>query len=292
MVKMWRTIAEITGDALIDSARLLPFLFVTYLVMEWLEHKTGSRTQAAIRRAGKAGPLIGGALGVVPQCGFSVAASNLYAGGVITAGTLMAVFLSTSDEMLPVFISSAVPVHTILGILAVKMLFAIVSGAVLDLLYHKLLRREIRYKNIHTMCESEHCRCDEGIFRSALKHTAQIILFIFLITIVLNALITGVGEERLSGFIFRVPVAGELLAGLVGLIPNCAASVVIAQLYVEGVMGTGAMMTGLLAGAGVGALVLCRMNRRHMKQNILLIAFLYVASVFWGILIDFAGISF
>lgn len=280
------------ADALLDTLKILPFLFLTYLIMEWLEHKTGSRTQAAIRRAGKMGPFFGGILGIFPQCGFSAAASNLYAGGLITAGTLVAVFLSTSDEMLPIFISEAVPVGTILNVLAVKMLLGIISGFVLDFLCHRLLRKEIRYKNIHTMCESEHCRCEEGIFPSAVRHTLQITLFIFLITVALNILIEGIGEDRLSDLVLNIPVAGELIAGLIGLIPNCAASVVITQLYLEGIIGAGPMMTGLLAGAGVGVLLLCRMNHGRMKQNIGIIVFLYTSSVLWGILIDYIGVSF
>lgn len=280
------------ADALLDTLKILPFLFLTYLIMEWLEHKTGSRTQAAIRRAGKMGPFFGGILGVFPQCGFSAAASNLYAGGLITAGTLVAVFLSTSDEMLPIFISEAVPVGTIINVLAAKMLLGIISGFVLDFLYHQLLRKEIRYKNIHTMCESEHCRCEEGIFPSAVRHTLQITLFIFLITVVLNILIEGIGEDRLSDLVLNIPVAGELIAGLIGLIPNCAASVVITQLYLEGIIGAGPMMTGLLAGAGVGVLLLCRMNHGRVRQNAGIIAFLYLSSVAWGIAIDLLGVSF
>lgn len=283
---------DILLDALLDTVKLLPFLFLTYLVMEWLEHKTGSRTQAAIRRAGKAGPLIGGVLGIFPQCGFSAAASNLYAGGLITAGTLVAVYLSTSDEMLPIFISEAVPVETIVKILIVKMLLGVISGFVLDFLYHKLLRREIRYRNIHTLCESEHCKCEEGIVSSALRHTLQITLFIFLITLALNCLIEGIGEEKLASLVLGMPVAGELIAGLVGLIPNCAASVVITQLYLEGLIGAGPMMTGLLVSAGVGVLILCRINKKHVKQNIGIIAFLYLASVFWGTLIEMLDITF
>lgn len=286
-----RLLASLT-DALLDTLKILPFLFLTYLIMEWLEHKTGSRTQAAIRRAGKMGPFFGGILGIFPQCGFSAAASNLYAGGLITAGTLVAVFLSTSDEMLPIFISEAVPVGTILNVLAAKMLLGIISGFVLDFLYHRLLRKEIRYKNIHTMCESEHCRCEEGIFPSAVRHTLQITLFIFLITVALNILIEGIGEDRLSDLVLNIPVAGELIAGLIGLIPNCAASVVITQLYLEGIIGAGPMMTGLLAGAGVGVLLLCRMNHGRVKQNVGIIVFLYTSSVLWGILIDYIGVSF
>lgn len=278
-------------DAFLDTLKLLPFLFLTYLVMEWLEHRTGSRTQAVIRRAGKMGPFFGGVLGIFPQCGFSAAAANLYAGGLITAGTLVAVFLSTSDEMLPIFISEAVPAGTVIKVLVAKLLLGMVSGFILDFLYHRILRKEIRYKNIHTMCESEHCRCEEGVLSSAFRHTLQITLFIFLITLVLNMLIEGIGQERLSGFVLNTPVMGELIAGLIGMIPNCAASVVITQLYLQGVIGAGPMLTGLLAGAGVGTLLLCRMNRGHIKQNTGILVYLYLTSVFWGLLTDMCGIT-
>ena len=260
--------------------------------MEWLEHKTGSKAQAAIRRAGQAGPLIGGVLGIFPQCGFSAAASNFYAGGLITAGTLVAVFLSTSDEMLPIFISESVPVSTIIKVLLVKMLLGVVSGFILDFLYHKLLRKEIRYKNIHTMCESEHCKCEEGVFSSTLRHTLQITLFIFLITVVLNSVIEIVGEDTLASVLSGVPVLGEVVAALVGLIPNCASSVVITQLYVEGVIGAGPMISGLLTSSGVGVLLLCRMNKKRVKQNVGIIGFLYLVSVFWGVLIELLHITF
>lgn len=287
---MLATVWDIFLEACIDTIKLVPFLFITYLIMEWLEHKTGSRTQAVIRKAGRTGPFFGGILGIFPQCGFSAAAANLYAGGLLTAGTLVAVFLSTSDEMLPIFISEAVPAATIIRILAVKMVLGIVSGFALDFIYHNLIRREIRYKNIHTMCESEHCRCEEGVLSSAVRHTLHITIFIFLITLVLNGVIGGIGEEKLSGLVLSMPVVGELIAGLIGLIPNCAASVVITQLYLQGLIGAGPMMTGLLSGAGVGVLLLCRMNKKHPRQNIGIIAFLYLASVFWGVLIEFLSI--
>ncbi len=283
---------DIVGDAVWDTLKLIPFLFAAYLVMEWLEHKTGSRTQAMIRRAGRLGPVFGGILGMFPQCGFSAAAANLFAGGLITAGALAAVFLSTSDEMLPIFISEAVPVAAILKILAVKMLLAVISGFVLDFLCHTLIRKEIRYKNIHAMCESEHCKCEEGILSSSLRHTLHIAAFIFLITLALNAAIAGVGEQQLAHVIQDIPLVGELVAGFVGLIPNCAASVVITELYVQGVIGAGPMMAGLLSGAGVGFLVLFRINKKHPKQNLGLLGFVYVASVIWGILIELTGIRF
>lgn len=289
---MFELMLDILWDALLDTIKLAPFLFLTYLVMEWIEHKTGSRTQAMIRRAGKAGPLFGGVLGIFPQCGFSVAAANLYAGGVITAGTLAAVFLSTSDEMLPIFLSEAVALSSIVKILVMKMILAVFSGFVLDFLYHKIIRKEIRYKNIHAMCESEHCKCDEGIFQSALRHTLHITLFIFLITLVLNIVIAGIGEEQLASLVQNVPVAGEVVAALVGLIPNCAASVLITELYVQGVIGAGPMMAGLLSSAGLGMLVMFRMNKKHPKHNLGVLAFVYVAAVFWGGLIDMLGVCF
>lgn len=280
-------VGDILLEACLDTLKLVPFLFLTYLLMEWLEHKTGSRTQAMIRRAGKAGPLFGGILGVVPQCGFSAAASNLYSGGLITAGTLIAVFLSTSDEMLPIFLSMEVPLITIVKILAIKLVYGMICGFALDFLYHGLLKREIRYKNIHTMCESEHCKCEEGIFSSALRHTFQITLFIFFVTLALEALMEGVGEEQLSRVISDVPILGEMVAGFVGLIPNCASSVVVTELYLQNVIGAGPMMAGLFVNAGVGVLILCRMNKKRIKQNVGIIAYLYLTGVIGGILVDF-----
>ncbi len=276
---------DILIETCTDTLKLVPFLFLTYLLMEWLEHRTGSRTQAVIRRAGKAGPLFGGVLGVFPQCGFSVAASNLYTGGLITAGTLVAVFLSTSDEMLPIFISEAVPFSTIVKILMTKMVLGVISGFILDFLYHNVLRREIRYKNIHSMCESEHCKCEDGIFISAIRHTLQIVVFIFFVTLVLEFIIEGVGEDALSGFVLDMPVIGEMIAGLIGLIPNCASSVIITEMYLSGIIDAGPMMAGLLTNAGMGILILCRMNRRHPKQNIGIIGYVYVTGVIWGCLV-------
>lgn len=289
MLHFWYDIGR---DAIIDTIKLLPFLFLTYVVMEWLEHRTGSRTMAVIRKAGRAGPLCGGIAGVIPQCGFSTAAANLYSGGLITAGTLAAVFLSTSDEMLPIFLSEAIPPKTIVCILGIKMGLAIIGGFLLDFFYHRLIRREIRYKNIHTMCESEHCKCEEGIFSSAIRHTLQITLFIFIISIFLGALMESAGADVIRVTVLEIPVVGELVAALIGMIPNCAASVFITELYVEGMIGIGPMMAGLLAGAGVGSLVLCRMNKRHPKQNVGILLFLYLISVFFGIILDMMPLSF
>ena len=280
-------IISVILDSLIDSIKLIPFLFITYLVMEYLEHKAGNRMQAAIRGAGKGGPVIGAVLGIFPQCGFSAAASNLYAGRIITVGTLMAVFLSTSDEMLPIMISENVGIGLIVKVLAVKVIVAIAAGFVVDLIFRK---RE-KEPQIGHLCEQHHCHCENGILKSALHHTVEIFIYILLISLVLNLLIAWVGEDVLGSVILNRPIVGALIAGLVGLIPNCAASVVITQLYLRGMLSAGAMIAGLLPGTGVGLLVLLRVNDDRM-ENLRLIGFLYVIGAVAGIAVEILGITF
>lgn len=274
------------------SIGLLPFLFVTYLVMEYIEHKAGKKAEQLVKKSGSFGPFIGGVLGIVPQCGFSAAASNLYAGRIITLGTLIAVFLSTSDEMLPILISAKVEPMVIMKILGMKVLIGIVAGFLVDFVLHKKHSKEPEHLNIEHMCEHEHCHCEEGkIGKSAFVHTLQIFLFIVIITFVLNLLIEFVGEETLAGLLSGKPVIGPLIAGLVGLIPNCASSVVITQLYLEGMLGAGSMMAGLLVGAGVGVLVLFRVND-DIRENMKITALLYAIGIFAGIMIETAGLKF
>ena len=314
-------IAEhVAEHSVADTLYLIPFLWVTYLAMEWLEHKTGGRTQDAIRHAGAAGPIVGAFLGVVPQCGFSAAAATLYAGRVITLGTLFAVFLSTSDEMLPIFLAEAVPANTILSIMGAKVVIGMVMGFIVDAVL-RLARRDKDHLRIHELCEQDQCGCNhdcrtceaaperayehhddvehthshghgwKGILLSATKHTVQVTLFIFVITIVLNIVLETVGEEALARLLGDNPAFSVFATALVGLIPNCAASVVIAQLYVEGVLGAGAMLAGLLVSAGVGLLVLVRANR-PWRQNAAIIALLYVIGVFWGLVCNALGVVF
>ena len=314
-------IAEhVAEHSVADTLYLIPFLWVTYLAMEWLEHKTGERTQNAIRHAGAAGPIVGAFLGVVPQCGFSAVAATLYAGRVITLGTLFAVFLSTSDEMLPIFLAEAVPANTILSIMGAKVVIGMVMGFVVDAVL-RLARRDKDRLRIHELCEQDQCGCNhdcrtceaaperayehhddvehthshghgwKGILLSATKHTVQVTLFIFAITIVLNIVLETVGEEALARLLGDNPAFSVFATALVGLIPNCAASVVIAQLYVEGVLGAGAMLAGLLVSAGVGLLVLVRANR-PWRQNAAIIALLYVIGVFWGLVCNALGVVF
>lgn len=282
---------EIIIDSVIDSIKLLPFLFLTYLFMEWLEHKTGSAARNTIRTAGKLGPVWGGLLGVIPQCGFSAAASSLFTGRVITVGTLIAVYLSTSDEMFPIMISNAVPAATIIKILACKAVIGIISGLVVEYVYTHVLKKQEKEMDIHEICEEERCNCEHGLLSSALTHTLHVFVYIFLISLALNIIIGLVGEETLAGLFTGAPIVGELIAALVGLIPNCASSVVITQLYLEHIIGAGAMMAGLLVNAGVGLLILFRLNHDR-KQNFRIIGLLYGLGVFWGIIIELTGIVF
>ena len=274
-----------------DSIKLLPFLFLTYLVMEYIEHKMGEKSKKIVKNSGKFGPLIGGVLGVFPQCGFSAAAANLYAGRVITVGTLIAIFLSTSDEMLPILISEQVDPMVITKIIGMKLLIGIVAGFVIDAFVkghnHKGHEHD-EEMHIHSVCDHDHCHCEEGIFKSACIHTLQIFAFIAIITFALNIGVEAIGEETLASLILNQPVIGPVLSGVVGLIPNCASSVVITQLYLEGMMSTGAMLAGLLVGSGVGVLVLFKENA-NIKENAKIVALLYAIGVVMGIIIECIG---
>lgn len=272
---------HIIEHSILDTLKLVPFLFLTYLVMEYMEHKTGSKAQSLIKKAGKFGPVLGGLLGIVPQCGFSAAASNLYTGRVITVGTLVAIYLSTSDEMLPILLSAKAPVKEIIVILLTKAVIGIISGVIIDLL---IRGKHDDHDHIHDICENENCHCENGIFRSAVKHTLQITFFILLVTLALNLLLHNGGEEVLANVLLNRPILGPVLAGLVGLIPNCASSVVITQLYVSGAMNFGAAMAGLLCGSGVGLLVLFKVNH-DKKENLKILVLTYGIGVVAGILL-------
>ena len=282
---------EIIEDTIIDSVKLIPFLFLTYLLMEYIEHKTKEKTKETIKKSGKFGPLIGGILGIVPQCGFSVSATNLYAARVITLGTLIAVYLSTSDEMLPIFISEAVPISTILKILGIKLLIGVFAGFIIDLVIRFVKKEKQEEEKIVDLCEKEHCHCEKGIVKSALKHTINIFIFIVIITFIINLVIYFIGEDTIAGFLRNQPILGPIIAGIIGLIPNCASSVILTQMYLENVISVATMISGLLVSAGVGLAVLYKTNR-GIKQNLKITALLYVIGVLSGVVIGLTGISF
>jgi len=283
---------DVLLDTALDCLKLLPFLFLTYLVLEFIEDKTADFTQKLVRRAGMWGPFAGSALGLLPQCGFSAAAADLYSQRLVSAGTLLAVFISTSDEMLPLLISESAPAALIAKVLATKFVAGIAVGLLVDRVLH-LFPRDRGPVDVHAMCEKEGCGCEKhGVVVSALIHTGQIAFFIFIFTLALNTIIHFIGEDALKGLILNRPVLGPLLSAAVGLIPNCAASVIITELYLSGAMSTGALISGLATSAGIGLLVLFRTNREHPGENLKLLAVLYAAGAVIGIGMDALGIVF
>ena len=276
---------EILEHTIEDSIRLIPFLLLTYLLMEYIEHKTKEKTKETIKKSGKFGPFFGALLGIVPQCGFSVSATNLYAARVITLGTLIAVYLSTSDEMLPIFLSEGVEIDVIIKILAIKLAIGMIAGFLIDFAIRLKHKEKEDKEKIIDLCEKEHCHCEHGIFQSAVKHTVNIFVFIVIITFIINLAIHFIGEETIAGFMLNRPILGPIISGIIGLIPNCASSVIITQMYLEDIISVGTMIAGLLVSAGVGLAVLFRINK-GIKENIKITVLLYVIGVLSGIILE------
>ena len=276
--------SEIFLDGLLDTLKILPFLLLTYLLMEFIEHKAEGKLESFIKKSGKFAPLAGGALGIIPQCGFSTVVSNLYTGRVIGMGTLVAVFLSTSDEMLPILISGNLPAQSIIGILAYKLVVSIAVGFAVSIAVYSLKggKEEI---NIDEFCESDGCSCTKGILRSALHHTLSISLFILLITWLINTLVFFVGEDGIKTVLYDKPIISHLIASILGLIPNCAVSVALTGFFKDGFITLGTMLSGLFSGAGVGLLVLLRVNKR-IKENLIIISILVASGFIFGWLAD------
>ena len=280
---------DILLDAIIDSAKILPFLFITYLIMEYIEHKMSKKSKTTIKKAGKWGPLLGSSVGIIPQCGFSASATNIYSARVISLGTLIAVYLSTSDEMIPVFISEKVPVLILVKILAIKFIIGIIFGFIIDFIL-RLKNKEKQEEKIEEICEHEHCHCEEnGIFKSAIKHTISILIYIFIITLIINCIVEWVGEDNIATFVGNHAILGPVISSLIGLIPNCAASVILTNLYIQKIISGASLIAGLLTGAGVGLIILFRTNKK-IKENIAIVGLLYVIGVFSGIVLQLIGI--
>lgn len=311
-------LVDVIADSVLDTLELVPFLFVTYLAMEALEHSTEGRVQGIVARAGHAGPIVGALLGAIPQCGFSAMAATLFSGGVVTVGTLVAVILSTSDEMVPVFLAHQEPVGRLLSIMLLKVVVGIIVGLLLDAVLHAVRHVGNPKPHIHDLCERARCHCEEeegeedalseqasgdathahhhghghwAIVRSAAVHTVQVTGFILLVTFLFGLLIEVMGGDELALLLGSHPVRATFLAALVGLIPNCGASVAITELYLDGVLGAGPMVAGLLASGGVGLLVLFRTNN-NVRQNIAIMAFVYVVGVVVGLIVSASGILF
>ena len=262
---MFDILLDVLAEALIDSLKMPPFLFGVYLPTEFLEHKSSGKMVRTLQKLGPFGAVAGALLGCVPQCGFSVAAANLYSGRMISAGTLIAVFISTSDEAVPIILGNPQNAKSAIKLLAVKVAIAIVVGIICDLVL-KALNKPVLEKPCEQLCE--HCGCENhGILYSAAKHTVSIFLFILAISVVLGGLIEIIGQDNLSKLLLTDSVFQPFLAALIGFIPNCAASVILTQLFIEGGLTFGSLVAGLSTGAGLGLVVLFKTNK-HFKQNI------------------------
>ena len=310
---MGELLLDVLLDSLKDMIFILIALYLTYLLMETIEHYAGQKTVNLIRKSRKLGPLLGALLGAVPECGIAGGVANLYVGGVISVGAFAAAILSTSDEMLAVLISQKD--FKSLGLfLAYKIVFGCAAGFAVDFL--NFLRKKAWTKRGRTVeadgticeiCERENCMCghhhhhpyrgkhDEEhhedechhkVWLAALVHTLKIGVLVFVVSFILSFLVEWLGEDRIQALPFNMPVVGELIAALFGLIPNCSVSVILSNLYCGGVLKAGPLMAGLLSNGGVGLLVFFRMNRGKgkWKRNFAVVGTVYVLAVLGGLL--------
>ena len=282
-------IDEVVLHGLKDTVFIVPFLFLTYLLMEFIEHKAADKTAAFMRRAGAFGPLAGGGLGLLPQCGFSSVAANLFSGNIISMGTLIAVFLATSDEMLPILIGNNVPTRTVIFVLCYKAVVAILVGFATDTVL-RLTGRMGKDIVINDLCDEEGCHCEEGIWRSALHHTLHISLFVLVFTLAIDVAVFFIGDDGTRALMYEKPIISHVVAAILGLIPSCAVSVAITGFYTSGYITLGTMLSGLFSGAGVGILVLFKMNR-SVKKNLCILGLLILAGAVFGALCDLTGIA-
>ncbi|MDD6348072.1 MAG: putative manganese transporter [Lachnospiraceae bacterium] len=279
-------------DAVLDSLKTLPYLFVAFLMMEALEHHAADKMNSCLIRTRHLGPLVGALLGCIPQCGFSIMASNLYAGGVLSLGTLMAVYLATSDEALIILLSGRAPVKSILLILLAKVIIAVIAGYAVMLVMRLQRRGDIHHRQIGDLCRDDDCHCHDdnaGLLKPALHHTAKVFGFILIFTLALNLLMALAGFESLASLFLADSVLQPLLAGLIGLIPNCAASILLTQLYLEGILSFGAVTAGLGTAAGLGLVVLFRVNRDR-RESVMITGLLYVIASAAGMVLHLIGI--
>ena len=274
---------EVIQDTLLDTIKLLPFLFVAFLIIEFIEHKLSNKQENIISKSGKLGPIVGALLGAVPQCGFSVLATNLYVTRIISLGSLISIYLSTSDELIPLMISHNAPLTKILSIISIKVVIGIISGFLIDLFIRKTTKSDF------VLCEDEDCDCDHSIIKSSLIHTLKIAFFILIITFLINILFHFVDLSFLESALKNNKILTPFIASLIGLIPNCASSVMISELYLNNLISLGTTLSGLLTGSGVAIMVLVRKNK-NISENLFIIGLIYIIGVIWGLLFNFMGV--
>ena len=269
---------EVLLDTFLDSVKLIPFLFLTFLLIELFEHKFSNKSKNLVEKSGKFGPLIGSILGIIPQCGFSVAATNLYITRIISLGTLFSVYLSTSDEMIPILIAEKAPIGLLLKILLIKFILGMIYGFIIDFILRK--KEKPKYK----ICDEEHCDCKDNIIMASIKHTLNVFIFILICTFVIDLVMDLKGENFLKGLLLDNNIFSPFITSLIGLVPNCAASVVITELYLKGAIMFGSLIGGLLTGAGIALLVLFK--EENKKEFIKIVVLLYLIGSITGIIIN------
>lgn len=273
---------DIIIETILDTIKLIPFLLTAFIIIESIEHKLNNKNKKILKKTKKYGPVLGALLGIIPQCGFSVMATNLYTTRIITLGTLIAVYLSTSDEMLPILISQNTKPSLIIKILLIKILFAIIYGIIIDLIISK---RKIKKNENYEICEEENCHCEHGILKSSIKHTLNTSLFILLMNFIINLIFTYIGEDFLSKVFLKNTIFGPFITSLIGLIPNCGASVILTELYLNNAINLASLISGLLTGSGTALIILFK-NNKNIKENIFVILLLYSLGVISGIIIE------
>ncbi len=276
---------EIIFDTLIDGVKLLPFLFFAFLIIELIEHKFDEKTKKIITKSGKYGPIIGSLLGLVPQCGFSVVAANLYITRVISLGTMFSIYLATSDEMIPIMISHNVSIKVIVTILIIKLISGMFFGFIIDRLFFRKTNSNYNYE----ICDKEHCDCKHSIFISSLKHTFKTFIFIILVSFVLNVVMEYFGSKLVSNIFMKNSLFGPFIGSLIGLIPNCASSVILTELFLQNIINFGTCIAGLVSGCGIALVVLFKTNK-NIKENLFILLSLYLIGVLVGIIVNLMGI--
>lgn len=274
---------DVIVDTLLDTLKLLPFLFVAFLIIEVIEHKLSSKQGSIVSKSGKLGPIVGALLGAVPQCGFSVLATNLYVTRIISLGSLVSIYLSTSDELIPLMISHNAPISKILSIVLIKIVIGMLAGFIIDLFIRK------NKKSDFELCDEDKCDCCHSIFKSSLTHTLKIAFFILIITFLINVLFEYVNLDFISETLKKNKLLTPFISSLVGLIPNCASSVMISELYLNNLITLGTTLAGLLTGSGVAIMVLIKKNK-NTKENILIISLIYFIGALCGIIFNLIGV--
>lgn len=275
---------DIIKETLLDTLKLIPFLLIAFITIEFIEHKLSQKNKKILTKSKKYGVILGALLGIIPQCGFSVMATNLYITRIISIGTLISIYLSTSDEMLPILISQNVNPNIIIKILLIKILFAMFYGIIIDLVLNKKKEKEN-----YEICDKEHCHCEHGILIPALKHTLNTSLFILIMTFIINTIFTYIGEDFLSRILLKNTIFGPFISSLIGLIPNCGASVLLTELYLNHAINLSSLISGLLTGSGTALIVLFKGNR-NIKENIFILLTLYLLGAISGVIIELVKI--